>query len=124
MKPETAAWLRRAERDLQAADLCLENELLEECIFHCQQALEKLLKSFWIEKADEGFPPRTHDLAGLADPMNLDVSEEQRNFLDDLSEQYMPTRYPDVPMEYTREMASDYHRKTRQFFEWLRQKLS
>jgi hypothetical protein len=42
---ETGQWLRRADADLRAAELCA-GELPGEALYHCQQAAEKLLKAF------------------------------------------------------------------------------
>jgi HEPN domain-containing protein len=44
---DTRAWLVKAEADLRGAtvDLAAEPPLLEDALFHCQQASEKALKS-------------------------------------------------------------------------------
>jgi HEPN domain-containing protein len=45
---ETQAWLRKAAQDLRAANhsLTASPPLLEDVVFHCQQAAEKTLKGF------------------------------------------------------------------------------
>ncbi|MFQ5880461.1 MAG: HEPN domain-containing protein [Dehalococcoidia bacterium] len=106
------------------AEAALERELYSPCVFHCQQALEKVLKAMWIGKAPEGVPPRRHNLVELAEEVGLQLSPEQLSFLSDLSRQYMPSRYGDVAVEYSRQEAENYHRKTRELFPWLRQQLS
>lgn len=62
---ETAGWLRRADRDIQAASgvLKLEPPLTDDAAFHCQQAVEKLLKAF-LTWHDQPFR-KTHDLGAL-----------------------------------------------------------
>lgn len=63
---EAAAWLARARQDLRAAAVDLEAEppLLGDAAFHCQQAVEKALKSLL---ALHGRPFRkTHDIGELA----------------------------------------------------------
>lgn len=57
----TRAWLVKAERDLQAAQLAL--VLPDIAMFHCQQAMEKALKGYLTWK-DEPFR-RTHVLSEL-----------------------------------------------------------
>ena len=94
------------------------------CVFHCQQALEKVLKATWVEKASEGVPPRKHDLIALAREVGLELSQEQIDFLGDLSGQYNASRYGDVAVEYSREEAENYYQRTRELFAWLRQQLS
>jgi hypothetical protein len=45
---ETRSWLERAGKDLRAAQhaLTASPALLEDALFHCQQAVEKTLKAF------------------------------------------------------------------------------
>ncbi len=45
---DTRAWMAKAEADLRGAtvDLAAEPPLLEDALFHCQQASEKALKGF------------------------------------------------------------------------------
>lgn len=106
------------------ADVALEKRLLSPCVFHCQQALEKLLKALWVEKSTEGFPPRRHDLVALSKEVGLELSEEQALFLGDLSSQYKPSRYGDVAVEYTLHEAETYLGKTHELFQWSLQQLN
>ncbi len=50
MKPETERWVARAAEDLGMADAAWEREYFSSCMFHCQQAVEKLLKAGLIER--------------------------------------------------------------------------
>ncbi len=94
------------------------------CVFHCHQAVELLLKAIWVEGATEGLPRRTHDLVSLSKELGLGLSEEQLEFLRKLSEQYIPSRYGDVPVEYSQETAENYYNGMKELFAWLRQRLS
>ena len=62
---ETHEWLQRASLDLRGAkiDLDAEPPLLEDALFHCQQAVEKTLKGFlaWNDVAFR----KTHSLEEL-----------------------------------------------------------
>ena len=124
MKPETEEWVEIAEQDLRAASVLLQSGLDPQCVFFCEQAIETLLKAIWVEQASEGVPPRTHDLVSLAKDLGLGLSEEQTEFLRKLAEQYMPTRYADIPVEYSRQTAENYCENTMELFSWLRQRLS
>ncbi len=70
MQPEKAAavrgWLSRAANDLRGAkiDLDAEPPLIEDALFHCQQAAEKTLKGF-LTSHDKPFK-KTHDLDELS----------------------------------------------------------
>jgi HEPN domain-containing protein len=57
-------WLRKAESDLAAAELCLQaGKSLDTACFHCQQATEKALKA-WLIANSVAFP-FSHDLTRL-----------------------------------------------------------
>ena len=59
-----AGWLRKAESDFAAAEVCIQSgKGLDAACFHCQQAAEKSLKA-WLLKQGEPFP-FIHDLAEL-----------------------------------------------------------
>jgi len=55
-------WIEKAEHDLIAAQLVIEHQpmILDIACFHCQQAVEKFLKTFLILKKEDF--PRTHNL--------------------------------------------------------------
>jgi HEPN domain-containing protein len=57
-------WVRKAESDLAAAELCLKaGQSLDTACFHCQQATEKVLKAWLI--ANAAAFPFSHDLSRL-----------------------------------------------------------
>ena len=63
---EVQAWLRKADDDLRSAqvDLAADPPLIEDALFHCQQAAEKAMKAF-LTAHDTAFR-KTHDLDELA----------------------------------------------------------
>lgn len=69
MRPEQAqevkAWMHKATNDLRGAqvDLAAAPPLIEDALFHCQQAVEKALKAFLT--AHEQVFRKTHDLDEL-----------------------------------------------------------
>ena len=124
MKEETGKWVGLAEDNLKAADALLMSGFHRLCIFQCQQAIELLLKAIWVERSTEGYPPRQHNLVTLAQTADVDLDEGHQQFLDDLSRQYIPSRYADAAVEYSRERAEYFHSSTREVFAWLRQQLN
>jgi len=62
---ETREWLQKASLDMRGARIDLEAEppLLEDALFHCQQAVEKTLKAF-LAWSDVAFR-KTHSLEEL-----------------------------------------------------------
>ena len=72
---DTKAWLSRAATDLRAAalDLAGEPPVLDDLVFHCQQAVEKAMKSL-LTWHDEPFG-KTHNLEPLGEAcLRLDSS--------------------------------------------------
>ncbi len=116
MKDETRQWIARAEEHLDVAFALFESVHYPQSVFFCQQALELLLKAMWIEQADSGLPRRTHDLVSLVEELGLALSEEQLGFLRGLTEQYIPTRYADMPVEYSLEDAVEYLEQAKELF--------
>ncbi len=122
MKPVTERGLQLAEGDLVMAAYARRRRMYDQCVSHCRQALEKLLKAIWEEKQDFGSPPKTHNLGALAKQLLPDLDDATSEFLQRLARQYLPAR--NAEYEYSVEEAADYHRRTREIFSWLRRQLT
>jgi len=101
---EVSAWFLKASHDLRCAhiDLAASPPLIEDALFHCQQAVEKAMKGF-LTAYDKVFR-KTHDLDALAtvcdaiDPSLADTLKESC----DLTVFAWEFRYPgetEVPSE-------------------------
>ena len=95
MKRQVEDWILLAEKDLCAAQVLLKEEhpLTNIVAFHCQQTIEKYLKSFLIEKDIPLI--KTHDLIKLygmvKEIKDLGIDEEK---LITINEVYIESRYP------------------------------
>jgi HEPN domain-containing protein len=104
---EVQAWLTKVAADLRAAehDLAADPPLLEDSLFHCQQAAEKTLKAF-LTSHSTSFR-KTHDLNELGfQCIQIDASLEsicQRAA--SLSTYAWIFRYPGQPEEPTKDEA-------------------
>lgn len=94
------------------------------CAFHCEQAAEKYLKALLILRT-QGAPPRTHDLGGLGD--RLDLPQELRADAHLLSLDYAPTRYPDAevnsPIPYDESGSQQRLRMAEDIIAWVRKSI-
>ncbi|MBI4832552.1 MAG: HEPN domain-containing protein [Candidatus Lindowbacteria bacterium] len=96
---ETRAWLGKAANDLRAAEngLVASPPLLEDVVFHCQQATEKTLKGFLLWN---GCPFRkTHSIEELGEAC-LRVDPALRPLIDEavpLTQYAWEFRYPGEP---------------------------
>jgi len=95
MKKQVEDWIFLADKDLQAAEIIINDEypLTNIVAFHCQQAIEKYLKAFIIEKS--GTLIRTHDLIKLNGMINeiRNIGIDEKKLIV-LNEVYMDSRYP------------------------------
>lgn len=95
MTPEEQAqrWIAQGDHDLNLARIAYENDSYEWAAAIAQQAAEKFLKALYIVRF-QATPPRTHDLAMLADA--LGAPPELASIGRPLTEDYMRARYPDI----------------------------
>ena len=96
---DTRAWLKKAANDLRGALLDLEANppLLEDAVFHCQQATEKTLKAF-LTFHDIPFR-KTHNLEEIGEAC-LEIDKSLEGLIDEavpLSEYAWAYRYPGDP---------------------------
>jgi len=116
-------WVEQAKYDLAAAGDMLKAGRLYYVLFCCQQAAEKMLKAIYARKLNN-VPPRTHQLVRIAEETKLELSEEHKNFLRELSAYYIQSRYPDE-MENTEDdvsvdLAERVLKCTEELIKWLR----
>jgi HEPN domain-containing protein len=99
------SWISKADHDLGSAIIIHRHlpEYKDTIAFHCQQAVEKYLKSYLIF-LDIEFK-RQHDLVYLAELINRkdEVTKELFDNLSELEDYAVEVRYPDLNIELTQE---------------------
>ncbi len=109
---ETRSWFKKASEDLRAAsvDMGADPPLVEDALFHCQQAIEKAMKGFltWHDRAFR----KTHSLTelGLICSQLDPTLEEPLQRAAGLSEYATVYRYPGEMAPPDEEEASTAHR--------------
>lgn len=97
MKSSVKKWIMKAEADLKTAmheiDLGAGEAVCESICFHSQQAAEKYLKAFLVEKAEEF--GNTHNLEYLLELCKKCDSEFSGCELGNLTDYAVEIRYPD-----------------------------
>ncbi len=122
---EYRAWLVKADEDR----LCVRNEMnavqkpWSVICFHWQQAAEKYLKAFLVQRGVK--PERTHDLAQLvAARTQVDASlSAPRPACVKLSDFAVDIRHPGVPVEVEEQMAKEAVEVAEQICNAIRKKL-
>ncbi len=123
MSAETDArvWLEYAEADRHSAYSALAVADYRDVAFHCQQAVEKLLKALIVQQTGRR-PPYLHNLwqlwqhvSGIACPPDLQEAMAA------LNPHYFLTRYPGVDVEYDEEAAHEILERMERIWAWLMQ---
>ncbi len=115
-------WLDKAERDLKAAKILLDNGLCGESTFHSQQAAEKTLKAVLAGLKVQ--PPKTHQLEYLMiliEREGVDTQEVRKASL--LSDYAVEARYPNFGEEPTCSEAEEAITLAEHVIEWARRTL-
>ena len=126
MKNIVQKWLEYAKADLEAAEVLVghpkSHYSYQLAVLHCHQAIEKILKTKIIDNGNE--PKRVHNLIFLLQESKLDISEENRKYIEELNPHYQPSRYPDIPykgpiLKYDKKTAEYHLNKTKEIFLWI-----
>ena len=86
--------------------------------------VEKLLKAYYVKKKDISIP-RIHNLTKLADMAGLEISYEQKLFLDEVTVFNLEARYPEHKQRFyklaTKEFTEDKIARIKEVRQWLLQ---
>ena len=121
-------WIDLSDRDFNTAEWLIKGGHNLYVGFMCHQAVEKILKGYFT-KMKEDTPPFTHDLTGLAQKTELYdlMSEQQKDFLEDLNPLNIEARYPDykskIAQTMTKEVTQNILTKTKELLQWTKQKI-
>ncbi|MBI2111947.1 HEPN domain-containing protein [Candidatus Woesearchaeota archaeon] len=125
MRIEIKRWLEQGLEELDTAEKTIETGKWFAVAFWCQQAVEKVLKAYYLFKKKES-PGTTHSLTFLG--RELLLPKEHWNFLRDLTKEYYLSRYPDatedVPYKlYHEKEAREYFKKSKDLILWVKSQL-
>ena len=115
-------WIYHAYQDMLAAKLLMsDNRLYGPAVFHCQQAMEKVIKGFLLYKTRKLFDG--HNVTWLCKQAAL-LDESFRQWIGKttlLNRLYIETRYPaDIPMDIDRELAENIMTAAEEMSEYVR----
>lgn|SRR5574337_1035342 len=123
---DVKSWVDASRYDLETARALLKSRRYLYVLFLCQQSLEKLLKAHVVSRTVQ-FPPRIHSLVRLAELAEINLSEEERGFLERLSLYYIQSRYPpdiqNLTKKVSRSLAVDHLAQTELLWKRLRRQI-
>lgn len=121
-----AYWQKSAETDLVVAEHLFEKGDYHYCLFIGHLVLEKTLKALYAKRIDLNVPYK-HSLPLLAQKAEIELSEKQEAFLEDVSDFNIEARYPDIKFSFfkrcTKEFTDDYFKRIKEFYKWLKIKI-
>lgn len=121
-------WLALSEYDFETARKMLETGRYLYVAFTCQQAVEKLLKAFYV-KEHGTTPPYTHNLIKLVESISISsyIDEDKNTLFEDLNSYYIESRYAEELEELSRSLTSkkaeEIFSKTKEVLSWLKSKM-
>lgn len=122
-----AYWLESAKHDLDTAESLLVADKYDWCLFIGHLVLEKVLKAIFVFNKENKIPPKTHNLVKLAELSLVKLTNDQKIFLDEVNDFNLEARYPDYKMEFynrcTKDYASEYFDKIKEFYKWLKSRI-
>jgi HEPN domain-containing protein len=119
-------WVNSSDNDYKVMNSLLDKKHYVWALFIGHLVLEKLLKAYYV-KAINIEVPYIHDLTKIAVLSNLTLSEEQKDFLDEVTTFNIKVRYPDYKNRFrrkaTKEFTEQYLKKIKKFRSWLREQI-
>jgi len=121
-------WLDISQYDLKTAEVMLGGKRFLYVGFMCHQAIEKILKAFYVSVHKEN-PPYTHNLSYLAEQCGIyeELSDKFKDFIDMLEPLNVEARYPTYKEELFKTLneqrCSNIINNTKELHEWIKKKL-
>lgn len=122
-------WIEIANYDIETAEAMYQTARWLYVAFMCHQTIEKTLKAYWCgTQADD--PPYIHNHMRLAEGCGLydKMSDEQKDFLDKVTNFNIEARYPEDKDALYRRLNKQTCRQiiddTKQLTQWITEKLS
>jgi HEPN domain-containing protein len=120
---QTAYWRDGALEELEVAGELLRGGRYRHALFFAHLGLEKMLKAH-VTRRTEDLPPRIHNLSRLAERIELQLSAEQRNFLNEFNAYQLEGRYPEhCPVNLDAATASQDLARAMELVKWLKAQL-
>lgn len=121
-------WIESAAHDLDAAESLYAAAKYDWCLFLGHLVLEKTLKAALVSRQSEIIPPKTHNLVMLAEKSFIDLSEDQKIFLDEVNDFNLSIRYPDYKNAFyfqcSKEYATEKFKKIKDIYQWLKSRIA
>lgn len=106
-KESIKIWIEGSVDAKDTAQKLFNSKKFNHSLFFLHLALEKILKAIFIKKFDSA-PPYTHDLVILTEKCQLDISNDQKSQLSEISEFNVSARYEDYKYRMYKKATKEY----------------
>ena len=103
-------WVITADHDYETALALYKSKRFSDCLFFVHIILEKILKALVVQHTKDN-APFIHDFVGLHKKSGLNLGEETIDFLDQINEFNIRTRYPEYKLDFYKKCTPDYTKK-------------
>jgi len=119
-------WTEISDDDFNTMLVLFNSKKYNWSMFMGHIAIEKLLKAYFVKKK-ENHAPYTHNLYRLAELCELEISEEQAEWLFKITTFNINARYDDYKKEFyamcTADFAKEWIEKIKKIQQWIKQML-
>lgn len=119
-------WIETSEDDFKTMLVLFETKSYSWSLFIGHISTEKLLKALYVKKFQQ-HAPFTHNLYRLAELIELNTSDEQNDWLDEITSFNINARYDDYKKEFNQLCTYDYAKswieKINILRSWIKEKL-
>ena len=102
-----AYWVEESDRDLAVMRSLFDNQHHTWSLFVGHLVLEKLLKALYVKKVDLHVP-QIHNLLKIARACGLQMTDEQEEFLLEVTTFNIKARYPDYKQSFQRKANREF----------------
>ncbi|MBI5196862.1 MAG: HEPN domain-containing protein [Nitrospirae bacterium] len=118
-------WFNVANYDLKTAGVMFNGGRYLYVGFMCHQVVEKALKGLFVKQHNK-IPPYTHNLLTLCAELEIELTEEQKDFFTELNPFNIKARYPEMKEKMgkiiNKKKADALLKKTKDVYKWLKLK--
>lgn len=101
-------WITMSARDWQSVLALQKAGQFVHALFFSHLVIEKIIKAHWIQDNEENNPLKTHDLEILYNQTNLQLSNDQVDFLRIMNSWNIEGRYQDYKDKFYRNTTAAY----------------
>lgn len=101
-------WTRQASRDWETVLTLFNSKQYMFSLFVSHLVIEKLLKANWVKDNEENIPPMSHNLENLADQTDLELSNDEIDFIRIINAWNIEGRYQDYKDNFYKRSTKKY----------------